>query len=71
MDFLHDQFSDGRRFRILAIVDDLLLWREGLTLNHKKLRRIYDEERLQDVQPAIAKAPPHRGDLPQTGSQRL
>ena len=30
MDFLHDQLSDGRRFRILAIVDDFT--RECLTL---------------------------------------
>ena len=30
MDFLHDQFSDGRRFRILAIVDDFT--RECLAL---------------------------------------
>ena len=30
MDFLHDQLSDGRRFRILAIVDDFT--RECLAL---------------------------------------
>jgi putative transposase len=31
MDFLHDQLSDGRRFRILAIVDDFT--RECLALD--------------------------------------
>src|SRR5215471_20501563 len=30
LDFLHDQLSDGRRFRILAILDDFT--RECLTL---------------------------------------
>ena len=36
----------------------ILLRREGVTLNHKKLRRIYAEERLQVRRRGVARGPP-------------